>query len=63
MATAACVRCAQQQQQKQQQQHAAHAQQQQRRNSPRILHIYCAWALITLLAASAAMVQSAAVFG
>eukprot|EP00099_Drosophila_melanogaster_P012141 NP_001286459.1 uncharacterized protein Dmel_CG8180, isoform C [Drosophila melanogaster] len=62
MATAACVRCAQQQQQKQQQ-HAAHAQQQQRRNSPRILHIYCAWALITLLAASAAMVQSAAVFG
>ncbi|EDV55905.1 uncharacterized protein LOC6547073 [Drosophila erecta] len=63
MATAACVRCAQQQQQKQQQQHEAHAQQQQRRNSPRILHIYCAWALITLLAASAAMVQSAAVFG
>ncbi|XP_016953510.1 uncharacterized protein LOC108026843 [Drosophila biarmipes] len=63
MATSACVRCAQQQQQQQQ---GAHAQQQQQRrnnNSPRILHIYCAWALITLLAASAAMVQSAAVFG
>ncbi|XP_017061950.1 uncharacterized protein LOC108101897 isoform X2 [Drosophila ficusphila] len=69
MATAACVRCAQQKQkqtqqkQKQQLQLEEGAQAQQRRNSPRILHIYSAWALITLLAASAAMVQSAAVFG
>ncbi|XP_016941207.3 uncharacterized protein [Drosophila suzukii] len=60
MATTACVRCAQQQQQ----QHGAHAQQQRRNNNfRRILHIYCAWASITLLAASVAMVQSAAVFG
>ncbi|KAH8259919.1 hypothetical protein KR038_005794 [Drosophila bunnanda] len=63
MATAACVRCAQQQQKQQTQQKQAQAQPQQRRNSGshRILQIYGAWALITLLAASAAIVQSAAV--
>jgi len=56
MATTACVRCAQQQQQ----QHGAHAQQQRRNNNfRRILHIYCAWASITLLAASVAMVNIA----